>query len=121
MYTLLFLRDLGLDPTSARARTAIDLVRNNVTWGPWFGAAPFFEGEVEPCINARVVALAAYFSQPSERLVDRLLSEQLADGGWNCEAESGSVPTTLLLLLDHERRRMVGAISSPRSLRSLRE
>ena len=27
MYTLLFLRDLGLDPTSARARTAIDLVR----------------------------------------------------------------------------------------------
>src|SRR5262249_49447084 len=25
------------------------------------------------------------------RLVDRLLSEQLADGGWNCEAERGSV------------------------------
>ena len=73
MYTLLWLRDLGLDPTSPRARTAIDLVRDNVTWGPGFGNSPFFEGEVEPCINGRVVALGAYFGERSERLVDRLL------------------------------------------------
>ena len=91
MYTLVFLRDLGLDPASARARTAIALVRDNVTWGPGFGNSPFFEGEVEPCINGRVVALGAYFGERSDRLVDRLLSEQLADGGWNCEAERGSV------------------------------
>jgi hypothetical protein len=91
MYTLLFLRDLGLDPASAPARTAIDRVCRNVTWGPEFGDSPFFEGEVEPCINGRVVALGAYFGQRSDRLVDRLLSEQLADGGWNCEAERGSV------------------------------
>ena len=91
MYTLLFLRDLGLDPTSARARAAIDRVRSDVTWGPEFGNSPFFEGEVEPCINGRVVALGAYFDVRSDRLVDRLLSEQLADGGWNCEAERGSV------------------------------
>ena len=91
MYTLVFLRDLGLDPASARARTAIDRVRDNVTWGPEFGDSPFFEGEVEPCINGRVVALGAYFGERSDRLVDRLLGEQLADGGWNCEAERGSV------------------------------
>jgi hypothetical protein len=91
MYTLLFLRDLGLDPTSARARAAIDLVRTKVTWGPEFGQSPFFEGEVEPCINGRVVALGAYFGERSDRLVERLLSEQLVDGGWNCEAERGSV------------------------------
>jgi len=91
MYTMLFLRDLGVDPTSDRARAAIDLVRANVTWGPEFGNSPFFEGEVEPCINGRVVALGAYFGERSDRLVDRLLSEQLADGGWNCEAERGSV------------------------------
>ena len=91
LYTLLFLRDLGLDPMSARARAAIDLVRSNVTWGPGFGDSPFFEGEVEPCINGRVVALGAYFGERSDRLVDRLLSEQLVDGGWNCEAERGSV------------------------------
>jgi hypothetical protein len=91
MYTLVFLRDLGLDPASPRARTAIDRVRAHVTFGPEFGNSPFFEGEVEPCINGRVVALGAYFGQRSDRLVDRLLNEQLADGGWNCEAERGSV------------------------------
>jgi len=91
MYTLLFLRDLGVDPASARVRAAIDLVRDNVTWGPEFGNSPFFEGEVEPCINGRVVALGAYFGVRSDRLVDRLLGEELADGGWNCEAERGAV------------------------------
>jgi hypothetical protein len=91
MYTLVFLRDLGVDPASERVRTAIDRVRDHVTWGPEFGNSPFFEGEVEPCINGRVVALGAYFGERSDRLVDRLLGEQLADGGWNCEAERGSV------------------------------
>lgn len=91
LYTLLFLRDLGLDPMSAAAQTAIDLVRGAVTWGPEFGDSPFFEGEFEPCINGRVVALGGYFGVRSDRLVGRLLGEQLADGGWNCEAERGSV------------------------------
>jgi hypothetical protein len=91
MYALVYLRDLGIDPASERAGRAIDLVRDRVTWGPEFGNSPFFEGEVEPCINGRVVALGAYFGERSDRLVDRLLSEQLADGGWNCEAERGSV------------------------------
>jgi len=91
MYTLVFLRDLGIDPSSSPARGAIDRVRSHVTWGPEFGNSPFFEGEVEPCINGRVVALGAYFNVRSDRLVERLLGEQLADGGWNCEAERGSV------------------------------
>ncbi len=91
LYTLLLLRDLGLDPTSERARNAVGLVRDRVTWGPGFGDSPFFEGEVEPCINGGVLALGGYFGETSDRLVDRLLGEQLADGGWNCEAERGSV------------------------------
>jgi hypothetical protein len=102
LYTLLFLRDLGIDPASERARAAIERVRAGVTWGPWHGDSPFFEGEVEPCINGRVVALGAYFGERSDRLVERLLGEQLADGGWNCEAERGSVRssfhTTLCVL-----------------------
>jgi len=91
MYTLVSLRDLGIDPSSAQAQRAIGLVRSEVTWGPGFGDSPFFEGEVEPCINGRVVALGAYFGVHPDRLVDRLLGEQLADGGWNCEAARGSV------------------------------
>ena len=40
----------------------------------------------EACINGRILAAGAYFGEGSDRLVDRLLSEQLEDGGWNCEA-----------------------------------
>src|SRR5438093_8896179 len=50
----------------------------------------FFDGEVEPCINGQVAAVGAYFGQDVRGIVERLLGEQLADGGWNCEAENGS-------------------------------
>jgi len=86
MDTLQLLRDLGVDPKSDRVRKTIDVVRNRCTWGPEFGDSPFFEGEVEPCINGRVLALGAYFGKASDRLVERLLHEQLEDGGWNCHA-----------------------------------
>jgi hypothetical protein len=99
--TLLLLRDLGLDPTSVQARRAVGMVRDHCTWGPEFDDAPFFEGEVEPCINGRVLASGAYFGEASDRLVDRLLHEQLEDGGWNCEAPQStrsSFHTTICVL-----------------------
>jgi hypothetical protein len=109
--TLLLLRDLGLDPTSERARNAIGVVRDECTWGPEFDDAPFFAGEVEPCINGRVLALGAYFGEASDRLVDRLLHEQLEDGGWNCEAppsKRSSFHTTICVLeglLEYEKKK----------------
>src|SRR5690606_10708511 len=94
LHVLMLLRDLGIDPASEPARRALDLVRHRVTWR---GAGPpeceqngFFDGEVEPCINGQVAAVGAYFGQDVSRLVERLLEEQLADGGWNCEAQNGS-------------------------------
>jgi hypothetical protein len=90
----------------------VGIVRDRVTWGPEFGNSPFFEGEVEPCINGHVVVLGGYFGETSDRLVDRLLGEQLTDGGWNCEAERGSVRssfhTTICVLeglLEYEKAR----------------
>jgi hypothetical protein len=100
-YALLLLKDMGLDPTSVQARKAVDLVRDKVTWGLEFNESPFFEGEVEPCINGRVLALGAYFGWVSDMLVDRLLNEQLEDGGWNCEAppsRRSSFHTTICVL-----------------------
>ncbi len=64
---------------------------------------PFFDGEVEPCINGRTVAIGAYFGVGVDDIVTRLVGEQLADGGWNCEAENGSVRSsfdTTLCVLD---------------------
>jgi hypothetical protein len=101
METLVLLRELGLDPASPQSRKAIELVRDKSDWGPHQGHAPFFEGEVEPCINGRVLACGAYFGEASERLVERLLSEQLQDGGWNCDAppsKRSSFNTTICVL-----------------------
>src|SRR5947209_1387035 len=78
--SLQLLRDLGPDPASDRVRAAIGQVRDRSTWGPEFGDSPFFEGEVEPCINGRVLAIGAYFGEVSDRLIARLLQEQLSDG-----------------------------------------
>jgi hypothetical protein len=100
MHVLSMLRELGLDPASDEARRAVGLVRDRVTWRGWdwdgtwrgldFDGTPFFAGEVEPCINGQVAASGAYFRQDVQRIVDRLLGEQMSDGGWNCEQERGS-------------------------------
>ena len=120
MHVLMLLRDLGLDPASDPARRAVGLVRDHVTWkgcGPReCDGNPFFAGEVEPCINGQVAAVGAYFGVDVRTIVDRLLAEQLSDGGWNCEAANGSTRSSfntticvLEALLEHERR----AVSSP--------
>ena len=88
-YSLEYLRDFGVDPRDGRVRRAVTLVRENSRWE--HAGQAFFSGEVEPCINGMVVALGAYFEQDVENVVERLLGEQLEDGGWNCEAENGSV------------------------------
>lgn len=92
MHVLMLLRDMGLDPESDQARRAIALVREQVKWPSWEGyiGKPFFQGETEPCINGQVGAAGAYFKQDVQLIVEGLLSEQLPDGGWNCEAENGS-------------------------------
>jgi hypothetical protein len=87
--TLQLLHDFGLDPSDERVRRMIDLVRDGCHWE--HAGQPFFSGEVEPCINGRTVTLGIYFGQNVDAIVARLLNEQLADGGWNCEAEQGSV------------------------------
>jgi hypothetical protein len=86
--TLTLLRIFGIDPDFERVRSAVARVREHCRWE--HAGQPFFAGEVEPCINGRTVALGVYFGQDVEGIVVRLLSEQLEDGGWNCEAEIGS-------------------------------
>jgi hypothetical protein len=86
----------------------VALVKEHCRWE--HAGQPFFAGEVEPCINGRTVTLSIYFGLDVEGIVTRLLSEQLEDGGWNCEVENGSVrssfATTINVLeglLAHER------------------
>jgi len=128
MHVLILLRDMGLDPASDQARRAVGLVRDRVTWQgcgpPECGGNPFFAGEVEPCINGQVGTVGAYFGQDVRGVVDRLLSEQLPDGGWNCEAENGSTRSSfntticvLEALLEFERAGGAGPEVSEARLR----
>ncbi|NJN19041.1 MAG: hypothetical protein HC822_23705 [Oscillochloris sp.] len=94
LHVLWLLRHLGLDPASVQARRAIGLVRDHVTWQgagpPECDANPFFAGELEPCINGQVATAGASFNQDVRSIIDRLLNEQLSDGGWNCAAPHDS-------------------------------
>ncbi len=106
--SLVYLQDFGVDPGDEKVRRVIARVHENCRWE--HAGQPFFSGEVEPCINGMLVALGAYFGQDVDDVVRRLVREQLEDGGWNCEAENGSVRssfhTTIRVLeglLEHER------------------
>jgi hypothetical protein len=101
MHTLQTLQIFGLDPSSEAARGAVSLVTENGRWE--HAGQRYFDGEVEPCINGRTIETGAYFGVNVAPLVDRILGERLADGGWNCEAENGSVRSsfdTTLTVLD---------------------
>ncbi|TWB24705.1 hypothetical protein FBZ89_101331 [Nitrospirillum amazonense] len=82
------LREFGLDPATERARRTVALVGAHSRWDQ--GGQPYWQGEVEECINGRTVANGAYFGADVSALVDRLVDDRQPDGGWNCERAAGS-------------------------------
>jgi len=120
MHTLQTLQILGLDPASESARRAIALIAEHGRWE--HAGQRYFDGEVEPCINGRTIEAGAYFGVDVSPLVDRILGERLPDGGWNCEAENGSVRSsfdTTLTVLDGllEFERATGGSAAVREAR----
>jgi hypothetical protein len=109
LFTLQLLRATGVDRAEPAVGSAVARLEAGFRWDEEFGKKPFFEGEVEPCINGGALALGAYFGRPTESLARRLVGEQLADGGWNCEAPKStrsSFHTTICVLeglLEYER------------------
>lgn len=87
--TLRLLYLFGLDPASDEARRAIAPIHENARWD-YDPSMRYWDGEVEPCINGRTVGVGTYFGQDVRGIVGRLLNDQMADGGWNCEQENGS-------------------------------
>ena len=116
MHVLQLLRELGPDPLDPDVASAISKLRDSGAFASsmpeffaWAGRG-FFEGETEACINGRAAAAGAYFHQDVDVIVERLLGEQMADGGWNCELERGSTRgsfhstiNVLEALLEYER------------------
>ena len=109
LFTLMLLRATGADREDPAVASAVTRLQAGFRWDEAFGKKPFFEGEVEPCINGGTLALGAYFGHPTASLAGRLLREQLDDGGWNCDAPKStrsSFHTTICVLeglLEYER------------------
>jgi hypothetical protein len=108
LYALVALMDLGLNPASKQARKMIERVHRRLVFKR-LDKRPFLEGETEPCINGRILGVGSYFKEPNDVLAERLLSEQLEDGGWNCDAppsRRSSFHSTICVLeglLEYER------------------
>lgn len=109
LYTVLLLLATGADPADPAVGSAMGRLAGGFRWHEEVGGKPFFEGEVEPCLNGGTLAVGSYFGHPIESLARRLLREQLEDGGWNCEAPKStrsSYHTTICVLeglLQYER------------------
>lgn len=87
-FSLQQLRELGLDPAAPEAKVAVAKVRAGVRWE--HAGQPYFEGEVEPCINGVALSTAAYFGEGGDRIVETILAGRLPDGGWNCWTDYGA-------------------------------
>jgi hypothetical protein len=108
LFSLTVLMDLGLHPASKQARKMIERVQKRLVFTR-LNNQPYLHGETEPCINGRILGIGSYFKKPNDALAKQLLDEQLADGGWNCEAPKSrrsSFHTTICVLeglLEYER------------------
>jgi hypothetical protein len=85
-WTLNTLRDWGLDP-AALAGTAERLAENS-RWE--YEDLPYWDGEVDCCINAFTLANGAWLGVDVSGLASWFVEHRLADGGWNCEWIEGS-------------------------------
>jgi acetaldehyde dehydrogenase (acetylating) len=87
-WTLSSLREWGLDATVLRERRTAELLAENCRWE--YDDLPYWDGEVDCCINAWTVANGLWLGADITGIVDWFLEHQLPDGGWNCQWVDGS-------------------------------
>jgi hypothetical protein len=80
------LREWGVD-AAALPGTA-DLLAAHARWE--YDDLPYWDGEVDCCINAWTVANGVWLGAPVDALAEWFVEHQLPDGGWNCEWVEGS-------------------------------
>lgn len=104
-YTLLLLARMGLPAVGAASDSAVLLLDRGVAAD---GGANFSVTvrQSETCVTGMLLTIAVAFAPDDariERIVDNLLAEQMADGGWNCQrqragATHASMHTTINVL-----------------------
>lgn len=84
--TLAMLREFGLDPAGLDGTA--EKLRANARWE--YDDLPYWDGEVDVCINATTLANGAWLGTDVEPIRRWFLEHQQGDGGWNCEWVEGS-------------------------------
>jgi hypothetical protein len=113
------LRRLGLAPDDPQAQKACRLLLDEGFYHDGGINLSRSLKQSETCITGMVLSMLAYFEfqdERVERIVEHLLGQQMADGGWNCQAFRGathsSFHTTICVLeglREHEKRDPAGA------------
>lgn len=85
-WSLTALREWGVD-AAALAGTA-DLLARSCRWE--YDDLPYWDGEVDCCINAHTLANGAWLGVDVSRLAAWFVEHRLPDGGWNCAWVEGS-------------------------------
>lgn len=85
-WTLNTLREWGV-PAEALGNTA-ELLEANSTWE--YDNLPYWDGEVDACINAFTVANGVWLGRDMTANVQWFMDHQMDEGGWNCEWVEGS-------------------------------
>src|SRR5262245_17115849 len=57
LFTMQLLRATGIDPREPAVQSAVQRLGTGFRWHAEVGNKPFFDGEVEPCINGGTLAL----------------------------------------------------------------
>jgi hypothetical protein len=105
-YTVLDLKNLAISPTNEEIRQSISQVTQTLK-GPDGGILPIgADKKCDVCVNGMFLNYAAYFKIEEDDLksiVDFLLTEQLQDGGFNCNSNTygavhSSMHTTISVL-----------------------
>ena len=104
-YTLMLLRRMGLAPGHPGAIKGCQFILDHGFQHDGGIDVHRTRTQSETCVTGMVLSMVAHFGledERIERMVDYLLAEQMADGGWNCEAYRGathsSVHTTICVL-----------------------
>lgn len=85
-WSLNSLREWGVD--AAVLGDTAERIRANSRWE--YDDLPYWDGEVDACINAFTLANGAWLGVDVSRIADWFVEHQMAEGGWNCEWVDGS-------------------------------
>lgn len=85
-WSLKSLREWGVAP--ARLEGTVEKLRANCTWE--YDDLPFWDGEVDACINAWTLAAGAWLGADVTGIARWFVDHQMDEGGWNCEWVEGS-------------------------------